>query len=60
MKNAQNFAQDRALSCVWIETGNARQPLACRWIEDEVSSLKPAQNRLEDNKSENERRRLCA
>lgn len=46
MKNIQNFAQVRALSCVWIETGNARQPLACRWIEDEIFFLKPDGSRL--------------
>jgi hypothetical protein len=26
--------RDRSsLRCVWIETGNARQPLACMWID---------------------------
>ena len=25
-----------ALNCVWIETGNPRQPLACVWIDREV------------------------
>ena len=25
-----------ALHCVWIETGNPRQPLACVWIDREV------------------------
>ena len=25
-----------ALACVWIETGNPRQPLACVWIDPEV------------------------
>lgn len=24
------------LSCVWIETGNARQPLACIWIDRDL------------------------
>jgi hypothetical protein len=26
-----------SLSCVWIATGNPRQPLACVWIDSEVS-----------------------
>jgi hypothetical protein len=26
-----------ALSCVWMETGNPRQPLACVWLEDEIA-----------------------
>lgn len=25
-----------ALNCVWIETGNTKQPLACVWIDREV------------------------
>lgn len=25
-----------ALHCVWIETGNPKQPLACVWIDREV------------------------
>ena len=25
-----------ALNCVWIETGNPKQPLACVWIDREV------------------------
>lgn len=60
MKNVQNSAKVRALSCVWIETGNARQPLACRWMEDEIPFLKSTQNTLEENKLESERSRLCA
>jgi len=60
MKNVQTLAQVRALSCVWIQTGNARQPLACRWIEDEIPFLKSTQNGLEENKRESERQRLCA
>lgn len=26
------------VSCVWLETGNARQPLACVWISPEADS----------------------
>jgi hypothetical protein len=26
------------LSCVWFETGNPAQPLACRWIENEPAT----------------------
>lgn len=25
-----------SLSCIWISTGNPRQPLACVWIDNEV------------------------
>lgn len=60
MKNVQNSAKVRVLSCVWIETGNARQPLACRWMEDEVPFLKSIQNTLGESKTESERQRLCA
>ncbi len=31
-----------AISCVWIATGNPRQPLACVWIDSEVGlALEP-------------------
>jgi len=29
-----------ALSCVWIETGNPRQPLACVWIDLELRAFR--------------------
>jgi hypothetical protein len=34
-----------ALSCVWIETGNPRQPLACVWIDDAMRIVTPCGNR---------------
>jgi hypothetical protein len=27
------------LSCVWIETGNPAQPLACVWIDKDLSAV---------------------
>ena len=32
----------RALSSVWIETGNPRQPLACVWIDQDLRSFSGA------------------
>ncbi len=29
------------LSCVWFETGNAAQPLACKWIAIELAGAEP-------------------
>jgi hypothetical protein len=48
------FVQRSRLSCVWIETGNPLQPLACVWIDDD---LRIAANR-EDNESQESS--LCA
>ena len=30
-----------ALSCVWIETGNPTQPLACKWIASDQAESGP-------------------
>lgn len=27
------------LSCVWIETGNPSQPLACVWIDEDLCAV---------------------
>lgn len=29
------------LSCVWIETGNPRNPLACIWIDAAMTAFRP-------------------
>jgi hypothetical protein len=42
------------LSCVWIETGNPRQPLARIWIDDELPVA------LEEVEEEPQPYRLCA
>jgi hypothetical protein len=60
MKNLQNFARPRALSCVWIQTGNSRQPLACRWIEDKIPFPEWDQNSNAPDRLQLERGRRCA
>ncbi len=32
------------LSCVWIETGNPKQPLACVWIDRELRIAQAHEN----------------
>ncbi|HVJ07557.1 MAG TPA: hypothetical protein VM554_04185 [Acidisarcina sp.] len=29
----------QGVSCVWVPTGNARQPLVCVWIDAETKSV---------------------
>lgn len=36
-----------ALSCVWIETGNPKLPLACIWVDSEMRIALDAGNRQE-------------
>lgn len=36
-----------ALSCVWIETGNPKQPLACIWVDREMRIAFDATNSQE-------------
>lgn len=31
------------LSCVWIETGNPRNPLACVWIDPLISTFRASE-----------------
>lgn len=47
-----------AISCVWIETGNPKQPLACFWIDEKLSVLKPVQDA--GVKTDGEGKPLCA
>jgi hypothetical protein len=35
-------ADRRALTAVWIETGNPRQPLACVWVDQDLRSFSGA------------------
>jgi hypothetical protein len=30
-----------SLTCVWTETGNPRQPLACRWVARDPAQHSP-------------------
>ena len=57
MKNVISIvpmAQRSTLSCVWIKTGNPRQPLVCTWIDH-------AQRMTADREeSKAEPYRLCA
>ena len=59
MKNLQNSAEVRAFSCVWILTGDPRQPLVCHWIDDAIPSPKSTCATLEEKMLQTERRRLC-
>ncbi len=49
---AANTAPVRALSCVWIETGNPRQPVACVWIDAEVRAFAGQDRRRQPQSSE--------
>ena len=44
------------LSCVWINTGNPAQPLACKWTACRESGT----DVVAVEAKERERRRLCA
>lgn len=60
MKKLQNSAEVRTFSCVWILTGNARQPLVCHWIDDAIPSPESACPIFEENKFQIGGRPLCA
>jgi hypothetical protein len=38
-RTADRNPRPGALSCVWIPTGNLRQPLACVWIDQAMRSF---------------------
>jgi hypothetical protein len=39
-KTIRTYPTVNTISCVWIETGNPKRPLACVWIDEKVSFLK--------------------
>ena len=56
-KTIYNFPKDDRLTCIWIETGDPGQPLACVWMDSD-SFLCAATAR--SAKAEVEGIRLCA
>jgi hypothetical protein len=44
-----------ALDCVWIQTGNPRQPLACVWMENEAVLFRHAR----ETRTQSEGERAC-
>ena len=50
-KTIYNFPKTHRLTCIWIETGDPGQPLACVWMDSDGTFL---------NAAEVEGIRLCA
>ena len=38
------------LTCVWVETGNPRQPLACRWVAGPAGPVRNEQVPVEERR----------
>lgn len=47
---------ERRLECVWIPTGNPRQPLACVWMENAAVLLQNIRESRSENEIEETRR----
>lgn len=48
------------LLCIWLVTGDPRQPLTCRWMEDEIPFLTPFLSGAVTGANDAERPRQCA
>jgi hypothetical protein len=57
-KIIHNFPKTNRLTCIWIETGDPRQPLACVWMDSDRTFINAATAR--SAKAEVEGIRLCA
>jgi hypothetical protein len=57
-KIIHNFPKANRLTCIWIETGDPGQPLACVWMDSDPIFINAANPR--SPKAEVEGIRLCA
>lgn len=60
IQTMHQFPPRRQLLCIWLATGNPRQPLICRWIGEEVPFPTPFLSGAVTRANDAERPRRCA